>query len=81
MSALEGMLVLMRRCCGVAARMAMDQVPSVSDPQLRDAFASWAAAEPRRAGSSFPQGRKRQLPGKRRRSHAARPCPMPELTR
>jgi len=32
----------MQRCCGAACQLAMDQIPSIADPELRAAFTSWA---------------------------------------
>jgi len=43
MNARAQVLVAVRRICGGASRFAMDQVPSLPDPAVRDAFASWAS--------------------------------------
>jgi hypothetical protein len=32
----------LRRMCGGACRVAMDQLPGLPDPELREAFASWS---------------------------------------
>jgi hypothetical protein len=46
MSARADLLVAVRRICGGASRFAMDQVPSLADPDVREAFASWDWSEP-----------------------------------
>jgi hypothetical protein len=35
----------LRRMCGGACRVAMDQLPGLPDPELREAFASWSWVE------------------------------------
>lgn len=42
MSARDQFVLAVQRCCGAACQLAMDQIPSVSDPELRAAFTSWA---------------------------------------
>jgi len=41
MSVRERFAIGWRRCCGAAARIAMEQLPSVEDRSLREAFSSW----------------------------------------
>jgi len=41
-SARDQFVLAVQRCCGAACQLAMDQIPSVSDPELRAAFTSWA---------------------------------------
>jgi hypothetical protein len=43
MNARTQLMVTMRRICGGASRFAMDQVPSLPDPAVREAFASWTS--------------------------------------
>ena len=42
MNARHQLVLAVQRCCGAACSMAMEQIPSVSDPELRAAFTSWA---------------------------------------
>jgi hypothetical protein len=43
MSARTRLMVTVRRICGGASRFAMDQVPSLPDPAVREAFSSWTS--------------------------------------
>jgi hypothetical protein len=53
----------LRRLCGGACRVAMDQLPSLADPQLREAFASWSVIEEPEAPANA--HRSRAAPGGR----------------
>jgi hypothetical protein len=35
-------IIVLQRCCGAAAQMALEQMPCITDPQTRDALTSWA---------------------------------------
>jgi hypothetical protein len=41
-AAREQIIIALQRCCGAACELALDQMPSVADPELRAAFTSWA---------------------------------------